>query len=309
MALYFEGTSTGNRYEVGKTYEMGGREYTAQADGSFVREGSRTGFTTDSGRVVRENDGGHSLVGSSQDPTVRWYASGADSLSATRHSPGSAVSLAGASARSADTGIAAAAAQGGGTVYRIPSPSAARFNAAAQDYVRSAAWSGKDDPPQDQLFAGLHLRATPTFTNAELGEARYSDFMSSVIGIPIFGADIGNTLAQKMGQEYYGSGRPGPDLVQHRMSIVAAIADDKVRQGAEAAFMGMMTGWDAVRGNVQGQLNQEARARDIARELQQAYDRRDELERAEEEKRYHRSGEWVKDLWPTLEFSYGVQGR
>lgn len=283
MGLYFEGTSTGDRYEVGKTYEMGGREYTAQSDGSFVREGTRVG-TTDGGRVVRENDGGHSLVGSSQDPSVRWYASGADSLTSARYSPGSAVSLAGGSARSADTGFAASAANLGGGFYQVAGPSGARFKAASGDYLRSAAWSGKDDPPQDLLFAGMHLRATPTFTNAELAEARYSDFMSSVMGIPIFGADIGNTMAHRMGPEYYGSGRPGLELFQHRAGIATKIADEAAKDVGTQAVMTMMSVWDGVSSWGAAEQAKEQRENVIANELRDAYSLRDMLEAQEARK-------------------------
>lgn len=278
MALYFEGTSTGNRYEVGRTYEMNGREYTAQSDGSFVREGSRTGFTTDNGRVVRENDGGHSLVGSSQDPSVRWYASGADSLTASRYSPGSSVSLVGGSSRSGDTGVAAMAANG---AYQVRNPVAeARFRAAAQGVLRGT-WSGKDDPPQDLLYAGQHLRAHSGYTNAELAEARYSDFMSSVIGIPIFGADLGNTWAHMMGPEYFGTGRPGWDTFQRRKPILERHAASAAEAAGEAAIGALMSGWDALRAWGAAEQSKEQREAEIAKELYDAYGLRDMLEAQE----------------------------
>lgn len=279
MAVYFEGTSTGNRYEVGKTYEMGGREYTAQSDGSFVREGSRAGFSTDSGRVVRENDGGHRVTGSSQDGGVRWFVSGADASASGRYSPGAAIASAGGSSRDSEGGIVAD--PNGGVMYRMPAPSAARFRAAAQDYVRQAAWSGKDDPPQDLLFGGMHLRAHSGYTNAELSEARYSDFMSSVIGIPIFGADIGNTLAHRMGSEYYGSGRPGVELAQHRLGALSRIADDKARDAGEAALGGMMSLWDGLREWGAAEQAKERREAMVDAELRDVWGLRDELEAAE----------------------------
>lgn len=53
--VWFTGTSTGDRYNVGQSYESAGRVYTAQADGSFSVNGSN-----------------RSVVGSSQDPTTVW---------------------------------------------------------------------------------------------------------------------------------------------------------------------------------------------------------------------------------------------
>lgn len=53
--VWFTGTSTGDRYNVGQSYESAGRVYTARVDGGFREEGTN--------RV---------LVGSSQDPTTQW---------------------------------------------------------------------------------------------------------------------------------------------------------------------------------------------------------------------------------------------
>lgn len=53
--VWFTGTSTGDRYNVGQSYESAGRVYTAQSDGSFSVNGSN-----------------RSVVGSSQDPTTVW---------------------------------------------------------------------------------------------------------------------------------------------------------------------------------------------------------------------------------------------
>lgn len=263
MAVYFEGTSTGNRYEVGRTYEMGGREYTAQADGSFVREGSRTSFTTDEGRTVRENDGGHVVAGSSQDPSVRWYASGGESLTSAGYAPGSAVSLSGSGSPQA----VAAATSG---VVEMAAPTA-RFRAAAADYLRTAAWSGKDDPGQDNLLFGFHLQANPRTTNAELFEARYGDFGSSVIGIGVLADDL-----------WYSGTRHLSNPRTQR-----AAADAAVSVGADV-LGGMMAGWDTLRSATQAQLNVEAATTRNFVELQDAYDARDRLVYEESRKRADR---------------------
>lgn len=265
MALYFEGTATGNRYEVGRTYEMGGREYTAQADGSFVREGTRTGFTTDDGRTVRENDGGHTVTGSSQDPTVRWYASGSEALTSANHSPGSAVSIAGAGASSPQA--VAAASEG---LVSIPAPSA-RFKAASADYIRTAAWSGKDDPGQDNLLFGFHLQANPRTTNAALFEERYGDFGSSVIGLGVLADDLW----------YSGTRHLSSPRTQK------AAADTAVSAGG-TMLSGMMAGWDSLRSATQTQLNVEAATTRNFVELQDAYDARDRLVYEESRKRADR---------------------
>lgn len=263
MAVYFEGTSTGNRYEVGRTYEMGGREYTAQADGSFVREGSRTGFTTDDGRTVRENDGGHRVTGSSQDPSVRWYASGNESLTSAALSPGTAISSSGAGEPQT-----VASSQAGMVPMQAPN---ARFRAASSDYIRTAAWSGKDDPGQDNLLFGFHLQANPRTTNAELFEARYGDFGSSVIGIGVLADDL-----------WYSGTR---HLANPRTQKAAA--DTAVSAGADV-LGGMMAGWDTLRSATQTQLNAEAATTRNFVELQDAYDARDALVYEESRKRADR---------------------
>lgn len=56
---FFTGTSSKKLYETGRRYEMAGDTYRANADGSFTNERSR-----------------RTLVGSSRDPSVRWFESG-----------------------------------------------------------------------------------------------------------------------------------------------------------------------------------------------------------------------------------------
>lgn len=59
MAVYFTGTSTGNTYQVGSSYTMGGDKYRANSDGSFTKEGS-----------VK------TLPGSSQSSSSQWSSDG-----------------------------------------------------------------------------------------------------------------------------------------------------------------------------------------------------------------------------------------
>lgn len=56
QTVAFTGTSTGNKYTVGRSYTMGGQAYRANADGSFTKEST-----------------GRTLVGSSRDPDVTFY--------------------------------------------------------------------------------------------------------------------------------------------------------------------------------------------------------------------------------------------
>lgn len=187
MAVWFEGTSTGNRYEVGRSYEMNGSNYTAQSDGSFRKEGAYVA-TTDEGKVITDNSGGRVLQGSAGNPDVNWFASGADSLASRFSSPGTAVSLTGAGG--SPVAQQPSAASEGLVPVANPTVAAARFAAASSGFVRNAAWSGKDDPGQDNLLFGFHLQANPRTTNAELFEARYGDFGSSVIGIGVLADDL-----------------------------------------------------------------------------------------------------------------------
>lgn len=78
MGYWFTGTSTGNVYEVGRSYTMAGDTYTANWDGTFTN-----------------NRTGNSLVGSSQDDRVTFgytgSLTGSGSGSAGTVGPGSAI--------------------------------------------------------------------------------------------------------------------------------------------------------------------------------------------------------------------------
>jgi len=178
MALFFSGTSTGNRYEVGRGYTMNGSTYIAQSDGSFRKEGAVVG-TTDQGRVIRDNSGGQVLQGSAGNSSVDWYASGKDIPKASA-GKGSVVSQ------------SAAPTSAGEAVQKIASPQKQATAANRGAFVRDASsWSGKDEPPQDNIIAGQHWRASPRWTNAELFEARYGEVGETLIGLAVLGADIG----------------------------------------------------------------------------------------------------------------------
>jgi len=267
MALYFEGTSTGNKYEVGKTYEMGGREYTAQSDGSFVREGTRTGFTTDSGKVVRENDGGHRTVGSSESGDVAWYASGSDAAANRTLSPGQSVQGASLSGTTGGNGGPPSGA------VRVGNNAVARFFAASGGgYAARAAWSGKDDPAQDNLMAGFHIRANPKWTNAALQEERYGEFGSELIGLGILASDIGYTA--RINWDEYTTPRGG------KPSAAAGAAEDLGNKFVNTVLSGMTMVEEWGKQNAR----REAISAQIGRQLDEAYQARDELQAAEWER-------------------------
>lgn len=232
MAVYFTGTSTGNRYEVGRQYEMNGSTYTANPDGSF---------TADRQRVVRDSTGayvgvaersggGQTLVGSAGNPDVSWYASGGDSLRRDYYSPGSSVSHAGAEgahSRSAFGSYVASGPSGGATRIAGPTQTARMY---AGDTVRAAAWSGLDNwsgkknAPQDTMVGGGHLMASPSTTNAEDFEVRYSDLGAAMVSPFIMGMDLGYTAAKMMGPEFFGPVKNGWSLetAGHRLNYIGA---------------------------------------------------------------------------------------
>jgi len=180
MAVYFQGTSTKTMYEVGKAYKTSdGKVVYARLDGSFGN--SKTG---------------QYLPGSSGNRDVEWRATGDDIRimnqgyrdDLIRNSQGGFIydDPRSSSANGYRPGGSGGGSQGSTKVVN-PAARATASNRGA--FVRSALWSGKDEPGQDNLFAGVHLKADPRFTNAELYEARYGDFGSAVIGLGILLAD------------------------------------------------------------------------------------------------------------------------
>lgn len=178
MAIYFEGTSTKNKYEVGKDYVgSGGKIMTANKDGSFTNK--------ETGQVSK---------GSAQNPDVNWYASGSDAAAFWAERKADPV---GDAAHSGGSGGGDAPANalihsGGAPVsaVKVPGPASLGLGGA---YLKSVMWSGKDEPPQDNLFWGIHIKANENTTNAELAEARYGDLVSAVWGVGVLGADAAKT--------------------------------------------------------------------------------------------------------------------
>ncbi|UYD39171.1 MAG: hypothetical protein [Wigfec virus K19_56] len=185
MARYFSGTSTGNKYEVGRDYVTGdGRVMTAQADGSFVKQGNLVGYT-DGGRAVTDNEGrGARSVGSAGNPDVEWYQDRGTS-SAHYSAPAAGQSVASAAARgSTYAAESPRASNSGAGVMRIANPSsgvlAGRVAAAAAGggFLRTgriAPWSGLDDPEQHYQVAGIHMVASPRSSNMAMVEERQGD--------------------------------------------------------------------------------------------------------------------------------------
>lgn len=257
MAVYFSGTSTGNRYEVGRQYEMGGKKYTANADGSFTadrREVIRDSTGAYVG-VAESSGGGRSLVGSAGNPNVKWYASGGDSLRREYHSPGSSISGAGAEGSPVRRSAQYAAVAGPDGSYRIPGPTQ-QFRSQAGDSLRVAAWSGVDNwsgkknAPQDTMIGGGHIMASPSTSNAEDFEVRYSDLGSAMISPFIMGMDLGYTAANMMGPEFFGPRRGGwsVETAQHRLGKIGeAISSGASSVGSALVSAGAMGAPSAIR--------------------------------------------------------------
>jgi len=186
MAISFSGTSTGNQYTVGESYTMGGNTYTAQADGSFRRD-DRPGGGYQSGS--------QSLQGSSGNMDVTWSATGGDSLREHFANLGYPVQSAASSGAERPENAGTSAAISSGAVP-VQNPQVNRNRQTLGSFVQqaAAAWSGADDPPQDNLFWGVHIRANPNTTNAQMMEDRYGDLVSAVAGVGTLAADAVNTL-------------------------------------------------------------------------------------------------------------------
>lgn len=182
MAVYFEGTSTKNTYKAGEKFATSRGVVEAQKDGSFRN--------VETGQISR---------GSSQSPTANFYATGSDIALFTGGGRGDSQIKA---AQKAAMGLTAAGSGGaardqapklieGTPAVRIVNPTLAAMWASRGAYSRTNAWSGKDDPAQDNLMGGRHWQASPYWTNAELFEARYGEVGETLIGLAVLGADIG----------------------------------------------------------------------------------------------------------------------
>lgn len=181
MATYFSGTSTGNKYEVGRDYKTGdGRVMTANGDGSFTQKGHYVG-TTDAGRTIVDDRGrGNTSRGSYGNPDVDWYSDSRGSSSTGNRGlvAGGSISDAGRS------GKAGTSAQGPGETVRVQNPYSAsqggnlrtsRVAAAAHGVPLLRTWSGLDDPAQDLKIAGHHIMASPRSSNMAMVEERKGD--------------------------------------------------------------------------------------------------------------------------------------
>lgn len=295
MARYFEGTSTGTKYEVGKQYQTGdGRVLTAQPDGSFRKDGNLVGYT-DQGRPVIDNVGEGSVSrGSSTDASVEWYASGKDLAEANagllRGSPASQASSAGAFT----PGKSAGTDSSGNAVMSVPRSSLAAMWAQAD---RSGGWSGKDDPPQDNLIGGFHWMASPKWTNAELFEGRYGEVGETLIGLAVLGADVGYNA-----RRLWDAG--GKAMVEG--AIVHATKPETVD-----GWVGSFMDWrDQLNADVAAQNQRNAAIQAMADADADAWDAREQYQREEALK----GGDWtaipgVSDTWDTRaknEFHWGT---
>lgn len=306
MAVSFTGTSTGQRYEVGKTYSNGTGDYVARADGSFQKLGDRVAVT-EGGKVIRENNGGHVFAGSSGNTSVSWYASGSDANAfaggkgqalarvASRSTPSISGGDPNESARAAtpvmsprSVRVATSGNRGAALSEesRVSNPTLSqrttrtgiRVAAAGQAVApawstgRGMGWSGKDDPPQDVIFAGRHIKASPYFSNAELGEARWGDgeFLSPG-WFHNWGVAIGDAA--------YNTGLAVNDI---KKGDVKDFGDSVMEFGF------------GVRNNLKAETDRQTRvdaaAAKAGREALEAYDLKTALQFEEAQKQFERSG-------------------
>lgn len=187
MAKYFEGTSTKERYQVGQAYNTAHGIVVAQSDGSF-----------------RDISSGAVSQGSAGNPDVRWYATGSDAVGEAPlyTDQGKRIETRGYTsaapvAAAAATGAKAAPAEGfspGGAVP-ISTPATVGNRGA---FIRDWAFSGKDDPIQDAIFAGVHWYANPKNSNLDWIETRYGDseIVQEFMGLAGVGSDIGFNAAR-----------------------------------------------------------------------------------------------------------------
>lgn len=191
MGYWFTGTSTGNVYEVGRSYTMAGDTYTANWDGTFTN-----------------NRTGNSLVGSSQDDRVTFgytgSLTGSGSGSAGTVGPGSAqVSSGGGPATSGPGAMGAVSGGQGASPSQSGKPSAAAV--ASFKHSNSALKFGSDwgfvgggpDPEKELSFPyyrGMLLPIDKQTSNVDVYEERYGD---AELGNPTWFASWGVWLADQ----------------------------------------------------------------------------------------------------------------
>lgn len=271
MAVWFEGTSTKNTYKAGDKYETSRGVVQANKDGSF------TNVTT--GQVSR---------GSSQSASANFYASGSDIALFTSGGKSDPVSQkafekdrqnGGPVERVSSSGAAtgAASSQGGGERVRVMSPTLANMWANRGNYVRTSAWSGKDDPAQDNLLGGRHWQASPFWTNAELFEARYGEVGETLIGLAVLGADIGWNARRAIWGDDHQSVNIGDEIQK-------GIANQFTPESTER-HLDMFGGWVSdIRGWAAENKAREDREKRLQEEFDSAWDARLEYGKAEWDK-------------------------
>lgn len=270
MAVWFEGTSTKNTYKAGDRYETSRGVVEAQKDGSFKN--------VSTGQVSR---------GSSQSANANFYASGSDIALFTGGGKSDSVAQKAAqkaaqnggservSSSGASTGAASVA--GGGERVRVMSPTLAAMWADRGNYVRSSAWSGKDDPAQDNLLGGRHWQASPYWTNAELFEARYGEVGETLIGLAVLGADIGWNARRAIWGEDHQNVNIGDELQK-------AIVNQFTPESTER-HLDMFSGWVSdIRGWAADNAARERRVEELQAEFDSAWDARLEYGKQEWDK-------------------------
>jgi len=260
MAVWFEGTSTKNTYKAGDRYETSRGVVEAQKDGSFKN--------VSTGQVSR---------GSSQSASANFYASGSDialftgggkSDSVARKAAQKAAQN-GGSERGSSSGASpgGTSVAGGGERVRVMSPTLSAMWADRGNYIRSSAWSGKDDPAQDNLLGGRHWQASPYWTNAELFEARYGEVGETLIGLAVLGADIGWNARRAIWGENHQNVNIGDEMQR-------AIVNQFTPESTER-HLDMFGGWVAdIRGWAADNAAKERRLEELQAEFDSAWDAR-----------------------------------
>lgn len=294
MARYFEGTSTGNKYEVGQRYLSGdGSVKVAQADGSFVKEGNLVSYT-DSGKPIVDNAGrGAWSAGSSGNPDVNWWQDSGTS-SASVSSPATGQSVRTAAGRGSTYGSSEPMQTNSGSgVMRVANPNsgalAGRVAAAGQG-LRIAKWSGIDDPAQHYMVAGQHMVASPRSSNMAMVEERHGDaeFLS-----PAWFASWGiaaDDYVYNLSLRTYGSDHENR---QHRQEVQKAAVEDLGESVMDWAFS-----------SVAGVRSSAAAAAQGRKEVDEAWDYRMDRQALEGRK----AGDWtaIPEVWDQKpRFKYG----
>lgn len=260
MAVWFEGTSTKNTYKAGDRYETSRGVVEAQKDGSFRN--------VNTGQVSR---------GSSQSASSNFYASGSDIALFTGGGKSDSVAKKaaqkaaqnGGSERvsSSGAGLGAASGPGDGERVRVVSPTLAAMWADRGNYLRSSAWSGKDEPAQDNLIGGVHWQASPLWTNAELFEGRYGEVGETLIGLAVLGADIGWNARRAIWGEGHQNVNVGDEMQK-------AIVNQFTPESTER-HLDMFGGWVSdIRGWAADNAAKERRMEELQAEFDSAWEAR-----------------------------------